>query len=133
MRDIHRFIDISAATKKVIFAGTLMGKAKMKTGDGKMTVVEEGAFSKFVDTVGQVTFSGQYSPDTQEVFYVTERCVFKLIDKKMTLIEIAPGIDLKKDILDQIAFTPVIAEDLKEMDPAIFHENWGGLAEIMNQ
>ena len=127
------FIDISAATKKVIFAGTLMGKAKMKTGDGKMTVVEEGVFSKFVDTVGQITFSGQYSPDTQEVFYVTERCVFKLIDKKMTLIEIAPGIDLKKDILDQIAFTPVIAEDLKEMDPAIFYENWGGLAEIMNQ
>ena len=64
---------------------------------------------------------------------MTERCVFKLIDKKMTLIEIAPGIDLKKDILDQIAFTPVIAEDLKEMDPAIFYENWGGLAEIMNQ
>lgn len=127
------FIDITAATKKVIFAGTLVGKAKLKTGDGKMTVVEEGVFPKFVEKVGQITFSGQYSPDTQEVFFVTERAVFKLIDHKMTLIEIAPGIDLQKDILDQISFTPVIAGDLKTMEPAIFEEHWGRLADYMNE
>ena len=97
-----------------------------------MTVVEEGVFPKFVEKVGQITFSGQYSPDTQEVFFITERAVFKLIDHKMTLIEIAPGIDLQKDILDQISFTPVIAGDLKTMDPAIFEEHWGRLADYMN-
>lgn len=127
------FIDITAATKKVIFAGTLVGKAVMQPGDGKMTIVQEGVFPKFVDTVGQITFSGQFSPDNQDVLFVTERAVFKLIDKKMTLIEIAPGLDLKKDILDQIGFVPEIADDLKEMDPAIFCETWGGLAEIMNK
>ena len=127
------FIDITAATKKVIFAGTLVGKAVMKPGDGKMTVVQEGVFPKFVDTVGQITFSGQFSPDNQDVLFVTERAVFKLIDKKMTLIEIAPGLDLKKDILDQIGFVPEIADDLKEMDPAIFCETWGGLAKIMDK
>ena len=81
-----------------------------------------------VDKVGQITFAGQYSPDTQEVLYITERAVFKLIDGKMTLIEIAPGLDLQKDVLDQMGFTPCIAEDLKTMDPAIFEEDWGGLS-----
>ena len=51
----------------------------------------------------------------------------------MTLIEIAPGIDLQKDVLDQISFTPVIAGDLKTMDPAIFEEHWGRLADYMNE
>ena len=127
------FIDISSATKKVIFAGTLVGKAVMQPGDGKMTVVQEGVFPKFVDTVGQITFSGQFIPEGQEVLFVTERAVFKLIDKKMTLTEIAPGLDLQKDVLDQIGFKPEIAADLKEMDPAIFCETWGGLEKIMNK
>ena len=61
------------------------------------------------------------------MLYVTERAVFKLIDKKLTLIEIAPGIDLQKDVLDQMGFEPVIADNLKTMDAAIFNETWGGL------
>ncbi|MBR6513166.1 MAG: acyl CoA:acetate/3-ketoacid CoA transferase, partial [Clostridia bacterium] len=121
------FIDITSATKKVIFAGTFTGHAEYEIGDGKIKITKEGDIKKFVDTVGQITFSGQYSPDTQEVFYVTERCVFKLIDKKMTLIEIAPGIDLEKDILAQMDFVPEISPDLREMDPGIFKEKWGGL------
>lgn len=121
------FIDITAATPKVIFAGTLMGKAKVKVGGGKLEIVEEGTIQKFVEKVGQITFSGQYAPDNQEVLYVTERAVFQLIDHKMTLIEIAPGIDLQKDVLDHLGFTPVISPDLKEMDPGIFEEHWGGL------
>ena len=80
-----------------------------------------------MEKVGQITFAGQSKPDTQDVLYITERAVFKLIDHKMTLVEIAPGIDLKKDVLDQIGFEPVIAEDLKTMDPGIFCEHWGGL------
>lgn len=121
------FIDITAATPKVIFAGTLMGKAKLKVGGAKLVVEEEGTIRKFVEKVGQITFSGQYAPDDQEVLYVTERAVFQLIDHKMTLIEIAPGIDLQKDILDQMGFKPEVAKDLKTMDPDIFQETWGGL------
>ena len=125
------FIDITAATPKVIFAGTLMGKAKVKVGGGKLEIVEEGTIQKFVEKVGQITFAGQYAPDNQEVLYVTERAVFQLIDHKMTLIEIAPGIDLQKDVLDNLGFTPVISPDLKEMDPGIFEEHWGGLKEYL--
>ena len=125
------FIDITAATPKVIFAGTLMGKAKVKVGGGKLEIVEEGTIQKFVEKVGQITFSGQYAPDNKQVLYVTERAVFQLIDHKMTLIEIAPGIDLQKDVLDHLGFTPVISPDLKEMDPGIFEEHWGGLKEYL--
>lgn len=62
---------------------------------------------------------------------MTERAVFKLIDHKMTLIEIAPGIDLEKDVLAHLGFKPEIAADLKTMDPAIFCETWGGLKDYL--
>lgn len=127
------FIDITAATQKVIFAGTFMGHAKLKVGNGKIEVVEEGDIRKFVNKVGQITFSGQFSPDTQEVLYVTERAVFELIDHKITLTEIAPGIDLQKDILDQMDFIPAISENLKTMDQEIFNETWGGLHKYFNK
>lgn len=126
------FIDITAATPKVVFAGTLMGKAQVKVGDGKLEVVQEGTIQKFVEKVGQITFAGQYAPENQEVLYVTERAVFKLIDHKMTLIEIAPGIDLEKDVLACLGFKPEISPDLKLMDPAIFNEKWGGLGDYLN-
>ena len=125
------FIDITASTPKVIFAGTLMGKAKLSVGDGKLTVLEEGTIRKFVDKVGQITFAGQYAPAHQEVLYVTERAVFKLIDHKLTLIEIAPGIDLEKDVLAAMDFRPEISPDLKIMEPGIFHETWGGLGKYL--
>ena len=125
------FIDITAKTPKVIFAGTLTGKAEVRTGDGKMTVVKEGTFHKFVKKVGQITFAGQYAPDSQEVLYVTERAVFKLIDHKVTLIEIAPGIDLQTEVLDQMDFVPAISPDLGIMDEGIFREKWGELGKYM--
>ncbi|MBQ8307060.1 MAG: acyl CoA:acetate/3-ketoacid CoA transferase [Blautia sp.] len=125
------FIDITARTPKVLFAGTLVGKAKYEFGDGKLTITEEGTIHKFVDTVGQITFAGQYAPESQEVLFVTERAVFKLINKKMTLIEIAPGLDLQKDVLDQMGFKPEIAPDLKVMDEGIFREKWGGLGNYL--
>ena len=125
------FIDITANTPKVIFAGSLVGKAKLQMGDGKLTVLEEGNIRKFVEKVGQITFSGQYAPDTPEVLYITERAVFKLIDHKVTLVEIAPGLDLEKDVLAVMDFRPEISPDLKLMDPGIFHETWGGLSNYL--
>ena len=77
--------------------------------------------------VDQITFSGKYVPDKQEVLYITERAVFRLIDHKITLVEIAPGIDLQNDILSQMDFKPEISKDLKFMDSSIFNEKWGGL------
>ena len=121
------FINITAATKTVIFCGTFMAKGKYKIGDGKIEIVEEGKIRKFVKQVEQVTFSAEKAPKDQNVYYVTERCVFKLIDGKLTLIEIAPGIDLEKDILANMDFKPAIADDVKVMDESMFRETWGGL------
>ncbi len=121
------FIDITAKTPTVIFAGTLVGKAKYNIGNGKIEVTQEGTIRKFVDTVDQITFAGKYAPKDQKVLYVTERAVFQLIDNVLTLIEIAPGLDLQKDVLDQMDFKPAIAKELKTMDAGIFNEKWGGL------
>lgn len=125
------FIDISSNTPKVIFAGTLVGKAKVKVAGGRLEILEEGTIQKFVDRVGQITFSGRYAPDSQEVLYVTERAVFQLIGHQMTLIEIAPGIDLERDVLAHMGFRPAVSPGLKTMDPALFQEEWGGLKDIL--
>jgi len=121
------FIDITNATPKVVFCGTFMGKAKLAVGDGKLTIVEEGKVKKLVKDVEQITFAGKYIKPGQEVIYVTERCVMKLIDGKMTVTEIAPGIDLEKDVLANVDFELAVSPELKLMDAAMFSEKWGGL------
>ncbi|MCD8191205.1 MAG: malonate decarboxylase subunit alpha [Oscillospiraceae bacterium] len=125
------FINITQATPKIIFCGTFMGKAKLKVGDGKIEVLEEGKIRKFVQKVKQITFAGKYAGKDQTVLYVTERAVFRLIDGKVTLVEIAPGMDLEKDILANMGFKPEISPDLKVMDPGIFCEHWGGLGKYI--
>lgn len=127
------FINITQSAKKVVFCGTFMAKAKLKVADGRITVVEEGKAKKFVKQVEQITFSGKYARPDQTILYITERCVFQLINGKMTLIEIAPGMDLERDILAHMDFTPAIAPDIKTMDPAIFQESWGGLGAYLEQ
>ena len=127
------FINITQSAKKVIFCGSFMTKSKMAVTDGKITVTQEGAARKFVGQVEQITFSGRYARPDQTILYVTERCVFQLLDGRITLIEIAPGIDLKRDILAQMDFVPAIATDLKTMDAAIFREEWGGLAQTLER
>ena len=75
-----------------------------------------------------MTFGAAYSKETgQKVLYVTERAVFELIDGELTLTEIAPGVELEKDILAHMEFRPAIAEDLKEMDARIFRDEIMGL------
>lgn len=117
------FINITQSSKKVIFCGTFTaGGLKEEIVDGKLVITAEGKNKKFRKHVEQITFSGSYAASIgQPVLYVTERAVFCLTTEGLELIEIAPGIDLQKDILDQMEFTPII-KNVKEMDPRIFRD-----------
>lgn len=134
------FMNIAGGASKVVFMGTFTGgktresTPKFSVGDGKLTIVKEGDLKKFINNVAQVSFSGEVALDEgKQIIYVTERAVFELCREGLKLIEIAPGIDLQKDILDQMEFAPIISENLKEMPKEIFMENWGGLKEIMEK
>ncbi len=118
------FIDITQSAKKVVFIGTFMaGGLKVSVGDGKLTILQEGKVKKFLQDVEQVTFSGSYAVKrNQPVLFVTERCVFKLSSDGMQLIEIAPGIDLEKDILANMEFEPIIKDPPGLMDGRIFRD-----------
>nr|WP_276540963.1 acyl CoA:acetate/3-ketoacid CoA transferase [Salipaludibacillus agaradhaerens] len=129
------FINISHSAKKLVFAGTFTaGGLKTKVEEGKLTILQEGKAKKFLKHVQQITFSGAFAVNSgQHVVYVTERAVFELIDGKMTLTEIAPGIDLQKDILEQMEFEPAISPNLKDMDTAMFQESWGQLKTLLTK
>jgi propionate CoA-transferase len=119
------FIDISQSTKNICFMMPLTAKGlKLEIpGDGTLKIAEEGQVKKFVTEVFEKTFSGDEAARRgQNVLYVTERAVFQRNGESdvLELIEIAPGVDLQKDVLDQMDFTPKISPNLKEMDSRIF-------------
>ncbi len=116
------FIDIAQNARKVVFCGTFDAKgAKFQTGDGNLRLVQKGQIRKLVQQVDQITFSGkQAQTQNQEVLYVTERGTFQLHEDGLELIEIAPGIDLKQDILEQMDFQPLMKTTPKTMNPSIF-------------
>ncbi len=116
------FVNIVAGSKKVVLCGTLRaGKLKTKVENGQIQIEQEGKFEKLIPEVESITFSAQQAAKQgQEVIYITERAVFKYINQKVTLVEIAPGIDLEKDVLAQMGFRPEISKNLKIMDERIF-------------
>lgn len=116
------FIDISQTSKKIVFCNLFKAKGmEVAVEDGKLTVSAEGAIGKFVEEVAQITFNaGQALREGHEVIYVTERAVFRYTREGMVLTEIAPGIRLKEDVLDQMGFEPVVSPELKLMDGRIF-------------
>lgn len=116
------FIDISQSAKKVVFCGTFTsGGLKETIEDGKLKILQEGRSRKFIREIEHLTFSTRYAQEmNQQVVYVTERAVFELQNGKLVLTEIAPGIDLEKDVLGQMDFVPEIAKDLKTMDARLF-------------
>jgi len=123
------FINISQNAKKVVFMGSFTaGGLKVSTKDGKLTIEQEGREKKFIKQVEQKTFSGYYAAlDKRTVYYVTERCVFSLTEKGMELTEIAPGIDLEKDVLAQMEFEPIVNGSPRLMDSRIFAPGLMGL------
>jgi propionate CoA-transferase len=118
------FINISQNAKKVVFVGTFTaGNLDIAIKDGQLHIKREGAAQKFVDEVEHRTFSGEYALQRgQPVLYITERCVFRLVHAGLEVIEIAPGIDLERDVLSKMQFRPVISPDLKQMDSRIFRD-----------
>ncbi len=124
------FIDISQNSKEVVFCGAFTaGGLETKIVDDKLVIVKEGKVKKFIKEVEQVTFNGKYERErnNRKVTLVTERAVFEYRPEGLTLIEIAPSVNLEKDILGQMEFTPIVAENLKTMDLRIFRNELMGL------
>jgi len=125
------FIDISQNTKKVYFMGNFTaGKPKpdIEITDGGLKINNDGSEMKYVKKVQQITFSGEYAVKSgQEIMYISERTVFKLTPDGLMLVEIAPGVDLQKDVLDKMEFKPLVSPDLKLMDSRLFREGLMGL------
>ena len=116
------FINISQNARKVVFVGTFTAQGlEIAIEEGSLRIVREGRLRKFVDAVEHRTYAGRFARARgQEALYVTERCVFRLCESGITLVEIAPGIDLEQDILAQMDFRPAIAASLALMDPSLF-------------
>ncbi|MBK6336265.1 MAG: acyl CoA:acetate/3-ketoacid CoA transferase [Betaproteobacteria bacterium] len=129
------FINISQAAKSVVFVGTFTaGRLNVTARDGRLEILEEGTAKKFVREVEHRTYSGaQAWKRRQPALYVTERCVFQLCAEGLELIEIAPGVDLERDILAQMEFRPVINGTPRLMDAAIFRDHPMGLRERLLQ
>ena len=116
------FINISQNAKKVVFVGTFTaGHLQVAIEDGRLQIVEDGETIKFVEEVEHRTFSGSYAVQRgQPVLYVTERCVFALSEGGLELTEIAPGVDIDRDVLAHMSFKPIIRSDPQLMDARIF-------------
>lgn len=116
------FINITQNAKKVIFCGTMTaGGLKIEVVNGALKILQEGKIRKLISEVEQITFSGEYAISVnQPVLYITERAVFELTSLGVVLSEVAPGIDIEKDVLAHLDFKPIISPTLKMMDARIF-------------
>jgi len=116
------FINISQSAKSLVFLGTFTaGKLDVALENGRLRIVREGSPRKFLHEVEERTFSGPLAASKgQPVLFVTERCTFRLAKDGMELFEIAPGVDLERDILAQMDFRPLIKQSPRLMDPRIF-------------
>lgn len=124
------FINISQNARTLLFAGTFTtGGLEIDLHEGQLTIKREGTTPKFREAVEQITFNGQVAAaGSQRVLYVTERCVFQLTVEGLELIEVAPGIDIERDILPRMAFRPLMRQP-ELMDERIFHRAPMGLME----
>ena len=128
------FVNISQNAKKVIFSGTMTASGlKIEVNNGQLVIENEGRSKKFVSELQQVSYNGAFADRRgQEALYITERAVFRKNDGRLELMEIAPGVDLNRDILSQMAFKPLISPDLKLMDTRLFQKEPMGLGNDLN-
>lgn len=127
------FIDITTTARNVIFCSTFTGKGLEADFDGEgIHIRREGSIRKLVQSVKQISYNGKLaSANGQNMYYVTERAVFRLTEEGPMLIEIARGVDLERDILDQMEFRPLIAKDLKECPTSVYRDGPFGLKQII--
>lgn len=132
------FMNVAGGAKKVVFTAVMTGGVsrndtpKFSFRDDRLFIEREGNVKKFVKEIEQISFNGQVTlSQGKRVLYITERAVFQLTAEGLELIEIAPGLDLEKDILSAMEYRPIISKDLKLMPAGIFSEKWGGLKEIL--
>jgi propionate CoA-transferase len=117
------FVDITARAKKIVFSGMFNAGARLAIEAGLLVIEKEGKLKKLVNEVEHVTFSGKRAvAQGQDITYVTERCVLKLTPDGIMLTEVAPGIDLERDIFAQSEFPLIVADNLKTMDARLFAE-----------
>ena len=109
------FPNISAKTGRINFVGTLTAKGLELDIDDGVRIAHEGSMQKFVPEVREISFNGRLARERgQQVRYITERAVFALEDDGLVLIEVAPGIDVERDVLGQMGFRPRVADDLRD-------------------
>jgi propionate CoA-transferase len=123
------FPNISARTGKICFVGTLTAQGlELEISDG-VRIAREGSLRKFVPAVREISFSGRLARERgQEVRYITERAILALADDGLVVTEVAPGVDLERDVLGQMGFRPRVADDLRTMDPRLYAAGPMGLA-----
>ena len=115
------FVDITARARKIVFSGNFNAGARLSIDDGRLVIEKEGRIAKIVPEVEQVSFSGKRAQiQQQDITYVTERCVIKLGKDGLEITEVAPGIDIQKNILELVDVKLSVAENLKTMDAALF-------------
>lgn len=121
------FVDITTHARRLVFSGFFTAGAVVRAAAGRLVIEREGKARKLVRDTDHITFSGTMARQRgQHVLYVTERCVMRLADDGLELIEIAPGIDLQRDVLDCAEFALKVSPDLRLMDAELFMESAAG-------
>jgi propionate CoA-transferase len=123
------FSDIITRAPKIVYSGYFTaGKKDIQVGDGQLKIISDGAIAKFVPHIAQISFSGEMARKRrQEVLYVTERCVLELTEDGLTVIEVAPGVDLERDVLGKAGVPLLISPELRLMSKALFRPEPMGL------
>ncbi len=127
------FINISQNARKVVFSGTFTsGGLKVDWNGSSLSIVQEGKHGKFVPSIEQICYNAQFAAEEgRKAIFITERAVFRLVEDGLELFEVAPGINVERDILARMAFRPRIARQLAKMDIRLFKPEPMGLRETI--
>jgi propionate CoA-transferase len=132
---IGGFINISQNARKVVFSGTFTaGGLQVACEGGRLRIISEGRHSKFVEHIEQVCYNSAFAQEEgRSALFVTERCVFRAVNGMLELTEVAPGVDVQRDVLDRMAFRPAVSRTMKTMDARLFAPEPMGLLDDMKR